>query len=445
MKKQLAVLLTAAMVTSMGLSAVSVSAEDATASDGEAAESVAEPEWEYEEATITLMIDTDMTDAGLLAVCDLAKEKLGITVEVEYRVGGTDGDNLVKTRLASGDMTDICAYNSGALLSALNPSEYFADLSDDEWIASRLDATYASTVTVNDVLYGVPACASQAGAVLYNKDIYEEYGLEVPTTWDEFLENCQVLQDAGETAVIGSFADSWTTQVVFLGDNANLMALDPDFATNLTNGEDTYAGNEYALASFQKCVDLNQYYNSDYLATSYDDACDMLYNGDGAQWICLTQALSNIYELYGDTSSIGVFAIPTTEGDTYLTTWMAATLYLNKNSENYDAALRFMEFYISDEALDCYTETILPDGPYCINGYELPDNAYPAVAEDMQAYFDSGMTGLAMEFLTDIKGSNCMQITQEAGSGQTTAEEAAAKYDSDCLLQAQQLGYEWAQ
>ena len=435
MKKQLAMLLAAATTLTTAGGAMAVYADE-TEEAGE---------WEYKEANITLMIDTDMVDTGLLAVCDLAEEKLGITVEVEYRAGGSDGDNVVKTRLASGDMTDICAYNSGALLSALNPTEYFADLSGDSLIADRLDETYASSVTVDGQLFGVPVCATQAGAVMYNKDIYEKYNLSVPTTWDEFMANCDVLKEAGEVAVIGSFADSWTSQVPFLGDNANVMALDPDFATKLEAGEDTYAGNEYALASFQKCVDLNQYYNEDYLATSYDDACDMIYNGDGAQWICLTQALSNIYDLYGNNSNIGVFAVPATEGDTYLTTWMPTSMYLNKNSENYDDALRFLEFYCSDEALDAYTEVILPDGPYCIKGYELPDNAYPAVAEDMQSYIDDGKTGLAMEFITDIKGSNCMQICQEAGSGQTTAEEAAEKYDADCKLQAQQLGYEWAQ
>ena len=57
---------------------------------------------------------------GLNAVCDLAKEKLGITVEIEYKVD----DSVLKTRLASGEMTDLLVYNSGSLLDALNPVSY---------------------------------------------------------------------------------------------------------------------------------------------------------------------------------------------------------------------------------------------------------------------------------------------------------------------------------
>ncbi len=447
-KKIVSVLCVCAMTTLMFAGCGSSDdGSSSTASDATSATEEASAAGDYAGTTLTILIDTDTTDAGFLAVAELAEQELGITIEVEYRVGGSDGDNLVKTKLSSGDMADLCLYNSGALLSALNPSEYFYDLSEIESIMERLDATYVSTVTIDGATYGVPWSSSQAGAVMYNKEIYAEYGLEVPTTWDEFIANCEVLQAAGETAIIGSFSDSWTSQVIFLGDNANVMNLDPDFATNLTAGTDTYAGNEYALRSFEKMAELTAYYNSDYLSTTYDDACDMLIEGQGAMWICLTQALSNMYELYGDeVNNIGVFAIPADNAeDTMLTTWMPSSIYVNKNGSNVEAALAFIEFYISDAALDCYTSVILPDGPYCITGYELPDNAYTAVAEDMQAYFDAGTTGLAMEFLTDVKGSSCMEICQECGSGQTTAEEAAAKYDADCLLQAQQLGYEWAQ
>ena len=51
-----------------------------------------------------------------------------VTIEIETHPGGTDGDNLVKTRLATGDMPDIFYYNSGSLLQALNPSDTLVDL-----------------------------------------------------------------------------------------------------------------------------------------------------------------------------------------------------------------------------------------------------------------------------------------------------------------------------
>lgn len=403
----------------------------------------ADGEWEYKEAELTMLIDTDMTLAGIQAVCDLAQEKLGITVEIETRAGGADGDNIVKTRLASGDMADLCGYNSGSLLAALNPAEYFIDISGEEW-ANKLDDTYKSSVTVDNAVYGVPAASTQAGAILYNKELYEKYKLEIPKTWDEFKKNCDVLKEAGETALIGTFADSWTSQVLYLGDHYNVQAKEPNFAKDFEAGTAKYATTPAALRSFEKLADTTQYYNSDYLATTYDDGCDMIVNGEGAHWIILTQALSNIYELYGeDVNKVGVFAVPGDDAnDNGLTVWMPTSWYGNKNSDKVDDIKRFMEFYISDEALDAYTSAILPDGPYCVKGYELPDNAYDAVKQE-QEYLDAGKTSTALEFQTAVKGSNCPAICQECGSGQTTAEEAAKAYDEDCLKQAVQLGLDW--
>ncbi len=42
------------------------------------------------------------------------------------RPGGTDGDNIIKTRLATGEMTDVFRYNTGSLFQAINPTDQSA-------------------------------------------------------------------------------------------------------------------------------------------------------------------------------------------------------------------------------------------------------------------------------------------------------------------------------
>ena len=397
-----------------------------------------------EMTTLTFQIDSDMSLDGFEAVAALAEQKLGIHIEYELRVGGTEGDNIVKTRLASGDMADICGYNPGALLNALHPEEYFADLSAYEWM-DRLTDEYRACVTSGSHLFGIPMTTMQAGGVIYSRPLYEQYDLEIPKTWDEFIENCNILKQAGKVPVIGAFGDTWTSQVLFLGDYFNLLSGAPDFTRQFEAGTAKYADTPSALRSFGKYADLIGLYNEDYLATTYDDAIDMLAEGQCGHWFMLTQCLSNVYALYGQEAvdNLGLFGVPADQGETGLVFWMPISMYANVNSEKLDDVLRFFEFYLSDEALDAFVSAQLPDGPFCVKDYPLPDKAYRAVAEDMQAYFDAGLTHAAMEFETAVKGANCMGICVEAASGQINAEEAARMYDEDCLKQAIQLGLDW--
>lgn len=415
--------------------------ESARPETEEGGEEPSEGGWEYREATLSLLIDNNVSLDGLNAVLDLAKEKLGITVEIEYKVD----DSVLKTRLASGEMTDLLVYNSGSLLSALNPSEYFMDLTDQAFV-EKYDDTYKSSVTVDGKVYGVPFASAQAGAVIYNKSIYEELGLNVPATWEEFIANCEKIDEAGYVALISATAKSSSTQVLFLGDHYNLVAESPDFVSEFEKGKAKYATDPAALRSFQKYMDVRSFFQDGHTATTYDEAYEMLADGEGAHWIYLTQALSNIYSLYGEevVNNMGVFGIPGDDPDNQgLTVWMPNSIYGSINSDKQDDILRFMEFYISDEALNAYAGAILPDGPYCIKGYMLPDNSYDAVKYDMQEYFDAGRTELAMEFQTAVKGANCPTITQSLVSGLIDAKEAAAQYDDDCKLQAIQLGLNW--
>lgn len=436
-KRIISLMAIAALTGTTIFSAVPVFAESTGAKD-------ADGNWIKEEATITLGMGGTASNTGMEAVMELAEETLGITIEKVIVPEGEDLDNWLKTNLASGSAPDIISYNTGAQLKSLNPSEYFADLSGYDFV-DNLDDSFIEAASVDGKLYGVPAGSSQAGAIFYNKAIYEEYGLEIPKTWDEFIANCDVLKEAGETAIIGSYAEKWTTQVPLLADNYNVVTAVPDFPAEFEAGDAKYATTPEALRSWEKLEQSAQYFNSDYMATSYDDGCDMIVNGDGAHWIMLTQAFSNIVDLYGDeVNNIGVFAMPGDDADTNgLTVWMPGALIANKNAENLDAVLRFLDFFVSTEAMDAYTGAQSVNGPMCVKGYELPESTPEAIRVDLQKYFDEGNTAPAMEFMCSVKGSNCPSICQELGSGQTTAEEAAAKYDDDCYKMAVQLGIDW--
>lgn len=75
--------------------------------------------------TITYFISNEPT--GIASTEALIKgfeaANPGIHVEIETRPNDASGDNMLKTRLATGEMTDVFAYNTGSLFQALNPEQ----------------------------------------------------------------------------------------------------------------------------------------------------------------------------------------------------------------------------------------------------------------------------------------------------------------------------------
>ncbi len=82
-----------------------------------------------------------------------------VTITIETMPGGADGDNIVKTRLATGEMADVFFYNSGALLQALHPAEMLVDLSDQPFMDNIVDSFKQSVSAERDGL----RCAARRG------------------------------------------------------------------------------------------------------------------------------------------------------------------------------------------------------------------------------------------------------------------------------------------
>ena len=78
-------------------------------------------------------------------------------------------------------MTDMVVVTPGSVLETLNPTEYFMDISEEEWV-DKLDDEYKKTVTLDGETFGVPFASSKCGTVIYSKPLYEKYNLEVQKT-----------------------------------------------------------------------------------------------------------------------------------------------------------------------------------------------------------------------------------------------------------------------
>jgi raffinose/stachyose/melibiose transport system substrate-binding protein len=366
-----------------------------------------------------------------------------VTFEIEQRPGGAEGDNMVKTRLATGEMADIFQYNSGSLFHALRPTQTMADLSETPAAATVSDV-FKPSVTEDGKLYGVPYETAMGGGILYNTKVYEQLGLSVPKTWDEFMANNAKVKEAGIVPIAQTYRDTWTSQLFVLADFYNVLAEVPTFADDYTANKAKYATTPAALRGFEHLEETFKagLFNEDFGAASYDDGLRMIATGEAAHYPMLTFSIGAIQQNFPENlNDVGFFAQPGPDAaKNGLTIWMPAALYISAESANVEAAKGFLDFVASPEGCDIITRTIGATGPYLVEGCSLPADM-PTAVKDMLPYFETeGATAPALEFLSPVKGPALEQITVEVGSGIRSAADGAALYDQDVEKQAKQLG-----
>lgn len=92
------------------------------------------------------------------------------------------------------------------VLSSFTIRDGLVDLA--EYGAAELEEEYTegawSDVKSGDAIYAIPVDGGPMG-MLYRQDIFDEYGIEVPATWEEFEAAARGLQEAGFDGVIADF------------------------------------------------------------------------------------------------------------------------------------------------------------------------------------------------------------------------------------------------
>ena len=139
-----------------------------------------------------------------------------ITVTEQMINPFTDLIVFLKTRFLAGEAPDIVQLQPGNLIE-------FADnlLPLDELIANDPDLDLADfvqpvlgTTTVGGSLLGIPQHPMVSGMIWFNKDIFDDLGLQVPTDYDQLKAVSQACRDAGHLPLIVNGGDSWNRLIV---------------------------------------------------------------------------------------------------------------------------------------------------------------------------------------------------------------------------------------
>ena len=288
----------------------------------------------------------------------MAEEELGVTMAyrtytAEHYQDKTYDD--VALERARSNMDDLYLLNPDVILK-LGAEGKLMDLSGLE-SAENLREIIKIANTVDGKLVAIPQEVAAYG-LFVNKDMFDEYGLALPETPEEFLECCRVFKENGIETPVG--ANRWWLETfVFAQAYAELYNggnTEAEIAA-LNSGEARYS--DYMRPGFEFLQEL--------IDQGYIDAEKALVSeaieGEGEDFLAQKTPIvmaywgaANTKTAYGETDfEMQVIGFPSSMGQMPV---IPMTGYgVGANAEHREDAAEMLDIMISDEALQVYSET----------------------------------------------------------------------------------------
>lgn len=275
--------------------------------------------------------------------------------DVKVEIVPVDFDNaeqVIKTGIASGDPVDV-SFFWGTQISTFAKDDMALDLTpyleenNGEWKDTFIQ-TYLDGGMVDGKYYAI-SYQPVIETIFYNKDLFEQYGVAVPTTWDEYMAACETFKANGIYGI-----GDWS------GQNHQLLEFAYQHMANDGTLEQAVAGelDFTTCEGLKNCLlDLKFAYDNEYwypgqgaLTSTKDQTQAAFYQGKIAT---LFDAGSNAGAYVADCDfNVGVMKFPMVEeGGKYGVNVVTNALFIPANAKHPEEAVRFMKYYTSDAGI----------------------------------------------------------------------------------------------
>ena len=416
-KKQLSAMISLALAVSM--TATAAMPVTTLASD---VEEITWMFWDDLEAT------EDLISKGYKEVLDRFNE----TYEGQYHVTAIttnleEYDGKLNALIAANQTPDVYICNPGPNMDVYVNAGAAADLTDiltnqeAEWYETFTEGIFERMIYDGKIM-AIPTNFA-AACVYYNTEIFEEAGVTPPETFDELLETCQTLQDAGYTPISCSAGTAWCLSMIagYLMDRqgVDLNAI-ADHTANWTD--------ENCVEAANKLLILSQYFQPTAAGDSNDQATANFYNGEAAMLVQGSWAIAQINGNNPDfESKCGVFQFPAIEGANDPNRMIVKTdnLLMSSTTKSPDACVALMKMF-TDETAQKYTAEVGGKIPI-IKDLEIDYDQAPAQLRYIQDILAkaTGTFGFYNESLASVEAGDCFDNAMvDVFLGNQTPEEA---------------------
>lgn len=342
------------------------------------------------------------------------------------------------TRATAGTLPDIFtmseAYSANCLEMGMSVTN-LPELLGQEYMDGLLDVAVENS-TVDGTFVFMP-WQNSTTAMVYRKDLYEEKGLSIPKTWDEFLENAKVLTEDldgdGRTDRYGAVFAGTRNDSAESRFQTFALTFGCDFVTD--NGDGTYTsgfGTEEFKNAMTAFVDLaaNEGITPPGLVeTGYSEAYTMMAADQACMFFSASNVLGGIYNANPDMKGkMGSFPMPTAEGIDPVTSFSSVGMTISNTCKNPEVAADFLKYLTSVENSLAWNEATcrLPVVKEALDAICANDEAYTGFAQaSEQAVIYPAFAGLAE--LRDACGECWQMVVSEGTPVEEAVKTAAAK------------------
>ena len=400
-----------------------------------------------EGTTITVMASQDWVYDAEMELGKQFEEETGI--KVDYQIVPADQYyNMLMTKLNSGEGPDIFGGQSGSfdIVSQYNVEKNAVDLSDQAWVETY-DEFAKEQTSVDGKVYGMTYYdVSTDYYVVYNKKIFEENGLEVPTTYAEFEEICQTLLNNDIIPIYEPCADGWHQTMWFTEIGGKYEELVPGIVDDLNNNKIKFADVPELKEALDQLNDMAQkgYFGDNYLSDEYTDLLMNLGSGEYAMALEKPGQIAAIAEAsdgqYTE-DDFGMFVIPLLDNDVYPQHPCGPSRFVYSGSEHQEEAKQYLEYIASADSVQYMIDN-------CDKIENLPFDVgqTPSYSEETQTFLDAAeKEGTVFQDSIKYLNPQWTELTQDIVSmfiGDMTSEDVLNAIDERRATQAEAVGDE---
>ncbi len=319
--------------------------------------------------------DTHVAGYNKIAENFSADNEYGVTIQFDFYENEQFKTKLT-TLMASNAVPDIFFTWELSYLQPFVEGGKVADITsyleeDQEWKNSFAGGTL-DKLSYDGKNYGIPTQKSLC-VMFYNKQIFEENGVSVPTTYDEFLQVCETLKANGVTPMAMCGTDAWIP-AQFVQQIAGGMAGE-DLFNAICDGSEKWNNEVHVKASeeVKKMADAG-YFQDGFIGMGPEESTDLFAKGKTAMYFMGAWDSDRVQkDEIGENA--GAFVLPAYDSKyANISVGSVDTSFaLAETCRNKDAAIAFLKYWTSQENADMllYDYGRIPACNYEVDGSKL--------------------------------------------------------------------------